>query len=910
VRQAQALSGIVIGGAVVLLATQPSLATTTQVTSVRLDNSGGELQLTLETKAGAERPQVFTVSRGNDLVADIVNTQLSLNKGDSFRQADPIPGISSVVVSQLDANSVRVTVSGTSSPPASQVLQSNQDLITLGISTQAKAQTQDSHPVTSSPNAPVLAGTPDILSLQADNAEASIATIPTPVSQTAISQPLEEAPNQAAPTSATQKSIARQVKQAPTPATPTSIAQTTVPQPVVPVQAPVAPAPAPQAPVPAPAPDVMVPNPQITIDGVPVQPAGPAGTVQPVAPAPPLLPRAIAPPVGDIAISNISAAASVIDLGTGVRVPRLVLREAPVREVLALLARSAGLNLAFTDGGGGTPQPGAPGGAAGGAQQTISLDLENEPVQDVFNYVLQLSGFQANRVGRTIFVGSRLPESARNIVARTLRLNQVPVGQAVGFLISQGAEQQQITTQTTLTVVGEGAAAQRIQNTQTQVQRITPQETGGGAGGPGGAGGAGLTGPLVLRGLALSPDERLGAITLIGEPRKVEIATALLTQLDLRRRQVAVNVKIVDVNLSGTDVFNASFSFGIGDSFFVNDGGAASFNYGGIRPPTQAQLSGSITTPPVINNPFAGSSVFLDPNSTVTLPNASRTVILNQPGQNPVQIVQQDATVIGGVGSVTLTDPLRPGITGITLPTDTIITFNADGTSTATAGQTGSITTALPSLFQFPKRLLSALQAQVTSGNAKILTDPTLVVQEGQTATVNLTQEVFGGFRLQTQTDPTTNLTTQVQEPIIKRAGLILPINVQKIDDNGFITLTVNPVVSAIGGSQSTPQGQITLVQERQLQSGQIRLRDGQTLILSGIIQESDRTEVRKVPILGDIPILGALFRSTSRINQRQEVIVLLTPQIIDDSQGSSFGYSYTPGRETRQLLQRQGVSP
>lgn len=907
-RQAQAFSGIVMGGAVALLATQPSLAATTQVTAVRLDNSGGELQLTLETKAGAERPQVFTVSRGNDLVADLVNTQLSLNKGDSFRQADPMPGISSVVVSQPDANSVRVTVSGTSSPPTSQVIQSHQDLITLGISTQAKVQTEDSNPVTSSPNAPVLPETPDIPSLQAAKAEASAATIPTPVTETPSSQPIEQAPTPAAPTSVAQKSIARQVEQAPTQSTPTFIAQTTVPQPVVPVQAPVAPAPAPQSPVPAPAPDVLVPNPQITIDGVPVQPAGPAGTVQPVAPAPPLLPRAIAPPVGDIAISNISAAASVIDLGTGVRVPRLVLREAPVREVLALLARSAGLNLAFTDGGG-TPQPGAPGGAAGGAQQTISLDLENEPVQDVFNYVLQLSGLQANRVGRTIFVGSRLPDSARNIVARTLRLNQVPVGQAVGFLISQGAEQQQITTQTTLTVVGEGAAAQRIQNTQTQVSKITPQETAA-AGGPGGAGGAGLTGPLVLRGLAVSPDERLGAITLIGEPRKVEIATALLTQLDLRRRQVAVNVKIVDVNLSGTDVFNASFSFGIGDSFFVNDGGAASFNYGGIRPPTQGQLSGSITTPPVINNPFAGSSVFLDPNSTVTLPNASRTVILNQPGQNPVQIVQQDATVIGGVGSVTLTDPLRPGITGITLPTDTIITFNADGTSTATAGQPGSITTALPSLFQFPKRLLSALQAQVTSGNAKILTDPTLVVQEGQTATVNLTQEVFGGFRLQTQTDPTTNLTTQVQEPIIKRAGLILPINVQKIDDNGFITLTVNPVVSAIGGSQSTPQGQITLVQERQLQSGQIRLRDGQTLILSGIIQESDRTEVRKVPILGDIPILGALFRSTSRVNQRQEVIVLLTPQIIDDSQGSSFGYSYTPGRETRQLLQRQGVSP
>jgi type IV pilus assembly protein PilQ len=62
------------------------------------------------------------------------------------------------------------------------------------------------------------------------------------------------------------------------------------------------------------------------------------------------------------------------------------------------------------------------------------------------------------------------------------------------------------------------------------------------------------------------------------------------------------------------------------------------------------------------------------------------------------------------------------------------------------------------------------------------------------------------------------------------------------------------------------------------------------------------------VPILGDIPLLGALFRSTSRDNSRQEVIVLLTPQILDDSAGSSFGYNYTPGQEARQILQRTGA--
>jgi type IV pilus assembly protein PilQ len=91
------------------------------------------------------------------------------------------------------------------------------------------------------------------------------------------------------------------------------------------------------------------------------------------------------------------------------------------------------------------------------------------------------------------------------------------------------------------------------------------------------------------------------------------------------------------------------------------------------------------------------------------------------------------------------------------------------------------------------------------------------------------------------------------------------------------------------------------LIQERTLSSGEIRLRDGQTLILSGIIQESDRSTVTKVPILGDIPILGALFRSTSKSTGRQEVIVLLTPQILNDGTNQ---VNYNPGNDARQLMQ------
>jgi type IV pilus assembly protein PilQ len=529
-------------------------------------------------------------------------------------------------------------------------------------------------------------------------------------------------------------------------------------------------------------PNPIIPSPTININGSYV-PA--SGVVPPTAPPPPYLPRAVPPPVGDISISNIDAATGNIDLGTGGsnRITGLVLKDAPAREVLELLARSAGLNLAFYSGNS-AEQQGQPGVTSPSGGPPISLNIQDESAQDVFNYVLMLSGLQANRVGRTIFVGTQLPAGARQLISRTLRMNQVTVGQAVGFLVSQGAEQQQVTTQTQVTIVGEGPGAQRITNTSTSVSRIAAQPeipVPGQNFGPSAA--------LLLRGVLVTPDERLNAVTLIGEPRKIEIASALLTQLDLRRRQVAVNVKIVDVNLSKTDDINTSFSFGIGEAVFLN---------------------------------FAGGRATVNSNPS----NVRR----------------------GFIGELT---------------------------------------------------------AQIENGNAKILTDPTVIVQEGERTKVNLTQEVVGGF--QTDFVQVGNVVQPQRRPIIKEAGLILDIQVPRIDDNGFVTLAVAPTVSAPGRTVQDGDGAITLLQKRELQSGQIRLRDGQTLILSGIIQESDTVDITKVPILGDIPILGALFRRTNRTNQRQEVIVILTPQIIDDTSGKgSFGYGYTPGNDARQQLERR----
>ena len=91
---------------------------------------------------------------------------------------------------------------------------------------------------------------------------------------------------------------------------------------------------------PAPKPEVLVPNPQVTIDGKPVTRPNQV---------PPLLPRAVAPPVGDIAIAESRVLSDSINLGSNQRIPKLLLRDAPAREVLSLLARAAGLNVIFAE---------------------------------------------------------------------------------------------------------------------------------------------------------------------------------------------------------------------------------------------------------------------------------------------------------------------------------------------------------------------------------------------------------------------------------------------------------------------------------------------------------------------------------------------------------------------------------
>jgi type IV pilus assembly protein PilQ len=135
--------------------------------------------------------------------------------------------------------------------------------------------------------------------------------------------------------------------------------------------------------------------------------------------------------------------------------------------------------------------------------------------------------------------------------------------------------------------------------------------------------------------------------------------------------------------------------------------------------------------------------------------------------------------------------------------------------------------------------------------------------------------------------------------PQLSTAGLVLGARVEKIDDNGFVTFTLSPSVSAVTDQEPAPAGcgsNLNILSIRSLDTGALRVRDGQTLIMTGVISEFDRQEVSKWPILGDIPLIGQFFRATSGRKEKRELVIMVTPRIVNDEQGGVYGYGYQPG--------------
>jgi type IV pilus assembly protein PilQ len=829
------IGSVLFGATAIVLVAQPVVALT-QVTGITLNPTASGVDIVLQLQAQAntgDRPQVFTSGQGNTWVATITKAQLSPTTK-PYRQENPAPGIASISIAAPDANSIQVTVIG---KPGALMGQAQQD------------------------------GTRLTLSLLAAATSSNAVTNVSP-SARAASQPSSAAlPTQARPSAA------------PPALPPTSTPASPVPTPM-PSATPIASPSQAVAPVPTPTPSTPTVSPSPTATPVPT----PSSTPVIPKPLPASAPQALVPslpqpvPASKITYTDLNVQPTTIDLGTSARIERVVLRETPVREALALLARAADLGIVYAEDLGGTATPGTTPQAGGSViDSNISLDIENEPIQDVFNYILRAKGLKANRVGKTIFVGLNLPATTGSYVTRTLRLNQMRATLPQTNLTTTASSASSLTSgggqggSTTTSQVGRNSTT--TENIPYKGALQVLEELG--------ANNSTTARSPVFRGLQVTADARTNTLSIVGSLEQVQLVTDYLNKLDVRRKQVAVNVKIVEVDLSKTSNIGSSFSFGVAGNFFNVNQGRGGVNVGPVNP--SLIDSNSLTSPSTIANPFATVQPPLNTGAQVT---DSRGNTLGFQPASPINA-----------------NPLAPVVTNLT--GGSVVSTN----SAVTTVLNQALTYGLPPLFQFPAQFLLNLQAQVVSGNAKILTDPTLIVQEGNQSQVNLTSQVFSGFTEQRVTEGNVTSTRILPQPPVD-VGVILNVQVDQIDDNNFVTIAVSPEVSSLGQQITDPSRNNLLIQQlvnrRRLETGKIRLRGGQTLILTGIIQEQDREIITKVPILGDIPLLNLLFRNRRQERSRNEVVVLVTPQILDDSDQSPYGYNYLPGPDVQKFLQQR----
>jgi general secretion pathway protein D len=163
----------------------------------------------------------------------------------------------------------------------------------------------------------------------------------------------------------------------------------------------------------------------------------------------------------------------------------------------------------------------------------------------------------------------------------------------------------------------------------------------------------------------------------------------------------------------------------------------------------------------------------------------------------------------------------------------------------------------------------ATIDAMVNTENAKILANPQVATLDGQTARILI------GDRLPVETKILENGVQQIAVNYID-VGIKLEVT-PWVNEDGIITTRLLPEVSTnIATAGNNPS-----IRTRQAETT-LRVKNGETIVIGGLIQREDRKNVIKVPLLGDIPIIGNLFRSTSIEKRETELIIFITPKILD----------------------------
>lgn len=254
---------------------------------------------------------------------------------------------------------------------------------------------------------------------------------------------------------------------------------------------------------------------------------------------------------------------------------------------------------------------------------------------------------------------------------------------------------------------------------------------------------------------------------------------------------------------------------------------------------------------------------------------------------NKLDIVPLQVFIEATIAEVTLNDTLKYGLEWFFDVGNHTITFNNPPTSVNTSNPSPSslIFTQAPGfswLFATNDvRLVLNALTQITDIN--VISSPQLLVLDNEPARLQVGDQVPISVRSSTSViDPDAPVVNEIE---YRDTGVILDI-VPRVNANGMVVLDIIQEVSDVVASTSNVTLTETVtptISQRRIAST-VAVSSGETVALGGLIRDTHTESVTGIPLLSDIPILGNLFKTTSDVQRRTELLVLLTPRVVRDS--------------------------
>lgn len=182
----------------------------------------------------------------------------------------------------------------------------------------------------------------------------------------------------------------------------------------------------------------------------------------------------------------------------------------------------------------------------------------------------------------------------------------------------------------------------------------------------------------------------------------------------------------------------------------------------------------------------------------------------------------------------------------------------------------------------------------VKSGKGRVVANPKVLITNGEPSTIDLTSQYIDTVKSELIQNSNSGNITGIERTYNKADDLGLKFEmVPFISPEGYISINFTTsystpkeeVTAAIGGGTSEKELVATLLNQRKLELRNIRIKDNETLLIGGLVQEDEVKTVAKVPFFGDLPVVGILFRSTTHKREKGELIILLTPRILKDTE-------------------------